>query len=136
MAARLSELGISIASMIPFGRRVMPIPVLEAKGVKVFTGTDSVVDHWSVFGSGDVLEKAKLAAQLYGWTDEYELSQALRIATAGPTPLNAAGEQVWPKVGDPADCVLVAASSAAETVARLPPRRAVLHHGVLAAGSL
>jgi cytosine/adenosine deaminase-related metal-dependent hydrolase len=136
MAARLSEHGVSIASMIPFGRRVMPIPVLEAKGVKVFTGTDSVVDHWSVFGSGDVLEKAKLAAQLYGWTAEYELSQALRIATAGPTPLNAAGEQVWPKVGDPADCVLVAASSAAETVARLPPRRAVLHHGVLAAGSL
>ena len=135
MAARLSELGISVASMIPIGRRVMPIPVLESKGVKVFTGTDSVVDHWSVFGSGDVLEKAKLAAQLYGWADEHELSQALRIATAGPTPLSRTGEQLWPKVGDPADCVLVPASSAAEAVARLPLRRAVLYRGVLVAGS-
>jgi len=135
MAARLHEAGVSIASTIPFGTRMMPIPTLQAGGVKVFTGTDSVVDHWSVFGSGDVLEKAKLACQLYGWSDEYGLSQALKIPTGGITPLNAAGEMVWPKVGDAADCVLVAAACSAETVARLPPRKTVLHRGVLAAGA-
>lgn len=133
-AARLNEAGVSIASTIPFGGRMMPIPTLQAAGVEVFTGTDSVVDHWSVFGSGDVLEKAKLACQLYGWSDELAISQALKIPTGGIAPLTPSGEMVWPKVGDAADCVLVAAACSAETVARLTPRRTVLHKGVLAAG--
>ena len=134
MAQRLNAAGVSIASTVPFGGRVMPIPTLQAAGVKVFTGTDSVIDHWSVFGSGDVLEKAKLACQLYGWSDELGLGQALKIPTGGITPLSPTGEQLWPKVGDPADCVLVDAACSAETVARLPRRQAVLHRGVLAAG--
>ncbi|WP_206679097.1 amidohydrolase family protein [Caulobacter sp. RHG1] len=46
MAQRLNAAGVSIASTVPFGGRVMPIPTLQAAGVKVFTGTDSVVDHW------------------------------------------------------------------------------------------
>lgn len=136
LAARLAALDISVASTLPFGGRVMPIPGLLAKGVKVYTGTDSVMDHWSVFGSGDVLEKAKLACQLYGWSDEYGISQSLKIATGGPTPLNAAGEQVWPKPGDAADMVLVPASCSAEAVARQSPRKAVFHGGNLAAGAL
>lgn len=135
MAARLKAAGVSIASTIPFGGRVMPIPTLQAGGVKVFTGTDSVVDHWSVFGSGDVLEKAKLACQLYGWSDELAIGQALKIPTGGIAPLSPTGEQLWPKVGDAADCVFVAAASSAEAVARLTPRQVVLHRGVLAAGA-
>jgi cytosine/adenosine deaminase-related metal-dependent hydrolase len=135
LAARMAALGMSVASTVPLGTRMMPIPALQAKGVAVYTGTDTVVDHWGVFGTGDVLEKAKLACQLYGWSDEYGLSQSLKLATGGPTPLNAAGEQVWPKPGDPADCVFVAAACSAETVARTPPRRTVLHQGRLAAGA-
>ena len=135
MAARLSAAGVSIASTVPFGTRMMPIPTLQAGGVKVFTGTDSTMDHWSVFGSGDILEKAKLACQLYGWSDEQSIGQALKIPTGGITPLNAAGEQVWPKVGDAADCVLVSAACSAQAVARLPERLTVLHRGVLAAGA-
>ncbi|WP_454718995.1 amidohydrolase [Caulobacter segnis] len=135
MAARLSAAGVSIASTVPFGGRVMPIPTLQAGGVKVFTGTDSVVDHWSVFGSGDVLEKAKLACQLYGWSDELAIGQALKIPTGGITPLSPSGEQLWPKAGDAADCVFVAAASSAEAVARLTPRQVVLHRGVVAAGA-
>ncbi|WP_336969401.1 amidohydrolase [Sphingobium aromaticiconvertens] len=136
LATRLAALDISVASTLPFGGRIMPIPGLLAKGVKVYTGTDSVMDHWSVFGSGDVLEKAKLACQLYGWSDEYGISQSLKIATGGPTSLNAAGEQVWPKPGDAADMVLVPASCSAEAVARQAPRKAVFHGGNLAAGAL
>lgn len=135
MAARLNAVGVSIASTLPFGTKMMPIPTLQEGGVRVFTGTDSTMDHWSVFGSGDVLEKAKLACQLYGWSDEFSISQALKIPTGGVTPLNAAGEQAWPKIGDAADCVLVSAACSAEAVARLPERRTVLHKGVLAAGS-
>ncbi|WP_404477182.1 amidohydrolase [Novosphingobium sp. BL-52-GroH] len=136
LAARLAAQQISVASTLPFGGHVMPIPILLDKGVRVYTGTDSVEDHWSVFGSGDVLEKAKLACQLYGWSDEYGISQSLKIATGGPTPLDAAGERAWPRAGDAADMVLVSASCSAEAVARLSPRKAVFHAGNLVAGAL
>ena len=134
LAARMAAAGVSVASTVPFGGRVMPIPALQAAGVKVFTGTDSVIDHWSVFGSGDVLEKAKLACQLYGWSDEQAIGQALKIPTGGITPLSPSGQQQWPKAGDAADCVFVDAASSAEAVARLTPRQVVLHRGVVAAG--
>ncbi len=135
LAARMATLGISVASTLPFGGRIMPIPALLNKGVRVYTGTDSVQGIWSVFGSCDVLEKAKLACQLYGWGDEHAISQSLKIATGGLTPLDASGKQVWPKVGDAADMVLVRAACAAETVARLKPREAVFHAGNLVAGT-
>lgn len=136
MAARLAALQMSVASTLPMGGRIMPVPALLKAGVQVYTGTDSVQSHWSVFGSGDVLEKSKLACQLYGWADEYTISQSLKIATGGLTSLDTAGKQQWPKVGDAADMVLMPASCAAEAVARLTPRKAVFHRGTLAAGGL
>lgn len=136
MCDRLAEVDISIASSISIGKRVMPIPLLQERRVKVGCGTDSVTDNWSPFGTGDILGKAKLAAQLYGWSDEYNLSRALGLATGGITPLDPNGKRVWPKAGDPADCTFVAASCSAEAVARLPDRAAVLHRGRLAAGAL
>ena len=135
LAARMAALGMSVASTIPLGRRVMPIPILRAQGVKVFTGTDTVVDFWGVFGDCDMLRKANLACPLYGWNDEYSLGQSISLATGGPAPLDAKGQQAWPKPGDAADLVLVDAACAAEAVARLPPRRTVLHKGRLAAGA-
>jgi len=131
LASRMASLGMSVASALPFGGRVMPIPALLDRGVRVYTGTDSVQGIWSVFGSCDVLEKAKLACQLYGWDDEYTISQSLRIPTGGVTPLNAAGEQVWPKAGHLADMVLVRAACSAEAVARQKPREMVFHRGHL-----
>lgn len=136
MANRLASLGISIASTIPIGKNAMPIPILQKQKVNVMLGNDSIMDHWSSLGIGDTLEKVHLAADLYGWSYEYELSQALSLATGGITPLDKAGKQVWPKVGDEASVVIVPASCSAETVARLPKRAAVLHKGVLSSGEL
>ncbi|KGM46059.1 amidohydrolase [Neobacillus niacini] len=136
MASLLASQGISIASSVPIGKGVMPIPLLQQKGVKVLLGNDSITDQWDPFGIGDTLQKAHLAAQLYGWKHEYTLSRALSLATGGITPLDESGKQIWPKVGDVANAVLVPASCSAETVARLPKRAAVLHKGVLASGSL
>lgn len=135
LATRMASLGIAVASTLPFGGRVMPVPTLLEKGVRVYTGTDSVQGIWSVFGSCDVLEKAKLACQLYGWGDELAIAQSLKIATGGPTPLSATGDQIWPKVGDTADMVLVRAACSAEAVARQKPREAVFHAGNLVAGA-
>jgi cytosine/adenosine deaminase-related metal-dependent hydrolase len=135
-AARLAENGVAIASTVPIGRMVMPLAQLCEAGVAVMTGTDSVIDHWSPFGSGDMLEKANLYAQLYRGSDEYSLSRSLAISTGGVLPLDDDGNRVWPKVGDEAGFSLAPASCTAEAVARLPARTATFHKGRLVSGSV
>ncbi|MDT0124383.1 amidohydrolase [Paenibacillus sp. RRE4] len=136
MASRMASLGMSVASTVPIGRAMMPLPMLQREGVNVKLATDSLTDHWSPFGNGDMLEKAGRFAELYGYSDELSLSQSLATITGGVTPLNAAGEKVWPKAGDVASFVLVQASCAAEAVARRSERLAVWYHGQLVSGSL
>ncbi|MDI7864483.1 amidohydrolase family protein [Rhizobiaceae bacterium n13] len=134
MASRFAASGITIASSVPIGSLIMPLPQLSKKGVFVMTGTDSVIDHWSPFGSGDMLEKAYLYAQLYRGSDEFHLSRSLGIATGGILPLDDEGSRAWPNVGDEAGFTLVDASCSAEAVARVSPRSATFHKGRLVAG--
>ena len=136
-AEQMGALGIGVVSTVPIGRTIMPIPTLKKYGVKLMTGTDSIVDHWQPFGNCDMLEKAKLCAQLYGWTDEFSLSRALHIATTNEVlPLNDAGIRTWPLIDNEANFILVKASCSAETVARLPKREAVFFKGKLIAGEM
>ena len=136
-AEQMGELGIGVVSTIPIGRTIMPVPTLKKYGVKLMTGTDSIVDHWQPFGNCDMLEKAKLCAQLYGWTDEFSLSRALHIATTNEIlPLNDAGIRTWPVLDNEANFILVKASCSAEAVARLPKREAVFFKGKLIAGEM
>lgn len=137
IAEQMGNLGIGVISTIPFGKTIMPIPTLKKYRVKLMTGTDSIVDHWQPFGTCDMLEKAKVCAQLYGWTDEYSLSRALHIATKDEVlPLNDSGTRVWPAAGNDADFILVKASCSAEAVARLPKREGVFYKGKMIAGAL
>ncbi|MCM3497122.1 amidohydrolase [Paenibacillus lactis] len=128
MAARLAELGISIASSVSLGRTI-PIPLLKRHGVSVSLGQDSIMDHWSPFGTGDNLAKACTLAERFGLSDERSLGQTLGFITGGITPLDMNGQWAWPKVGDAANAVIVDASCSAEAVARRPERKAVLHRG-------
>ncbi|MCM3217885.1 amidohydrolase family protein [Niallia taxi] len=136
LAARFAQLGIEVTSTVPIGKLIMPIPLLKEKGVQVSLGTDSLTDHWSPFGNGDNLEKAGRLAELYGYADEWSLSQSLKFITGGKTPLDKQGKQVWPVVGDDADMNLVKASCSAEAVARRATREAVFYKGTLLSGSL
>ncbi|MFH6996690.1 amidohydrolase [Flavobacterium sp. FlaQc-57] len=137
IAEQMGNLGIGVVSTIPIGRTIMPIPTLKKYGVKLMTGTDSIVDHWQPFGTCDMLEKAKLCAQLYGWTDEFSLSRALHIATKDEIlPLNDAGTRVWPAVDSEANFILVKATCSAEAVARLPKREGVFYKGKIIAGAI
>ncbi|WP_432413354.1 amidohydrolase [Pantoea allii] len=129
LIADLAEQQFSIASTLPIGKLTMPVPQLQAAGIKVMTGTDSVIDHWSPFGTGSMLEKANLYAQLYGGSDEFSLSRALAIATNDVLPLSASGERQWPRIGDSADMMLVQASCSAEAVARISPVTATFSRG-------
>ncbi len=110
IATRMAAQQVTIASTVPIGTLHMPLKQLRDKGVFVMTGTDSVIDHWSPYGLGDMLEKANLYAQLYIRPNEQTLSRALGIATGDVLPLNDKGERVWPKAQDDASFVLVDAS--------------------------
>lgn len=135
-ASRLAGNRITIASTVPIGGLMMPLPQLVKNGVFVMTGTDSVIDHWSPFGSGDMLEKACLYAQLYRGSDEFHLSRSMAIATGGILPLDDQGKRAWPKAGNDAAFTLVGASCSAEAVARVPVRAATFHNGRLVSGSV
>jgi len=135
-AKRMQALGVSVASTVPIGRMTMPLPRLRQLGVKVMSGTDSVIDMWSPFGTGDMVEKCNLYAQLYGGYDELGLSRALALGTGGVLPLAEDGTQQWPRVGDAADFSLVDSSCTAELVARRSPRVATFAGGRLAAGQV
>ncbi|HIX53453.1 MAG TPA: deaminase [Candidatus Sphingobacterium stercoripullorum] len=129
LAEQLAEAQIGIVSTVPFGNLVMPIPILMEKGVQVTVGNDSIVDYWSTMGTGSVLQKANLAAQLYGYTSEFGLSRMLKLATAGATPLDDKGAIQWPKVGDEASIVLIDASCSAEAVSRISPVKSLVYKG-------
>ena len=79
------------------------------------TGTDSVIDHWSPFGTGDILEKANLYAQLYRGADEYHLSRAMAISTGGVLPLDDKGQRAGRKPATP--------PSSCWSTPAVPPRR-------------
>ncbi|MGI2066574.1 amidohydrolase family protein [Shewanella sp. MF08487] len=136
IATRMAAQKITIASTVPIGKMHMPLKQLQEKGVFVMTGTDSVIDHWSPYGLGDMLEKANLYAQLYVRANELTLSRSLGIATGNTLPLNDKGERVWPKVQDEASFVLVDASCSAEAVARISPRTATFHKGEMVWGAV
>ena len=129
ISEKLANAKVGIVSSIPFAGTIMPIPTLMKYGVEVLIGNDNVQDYWSTFGSGSMLQKANLAAELYGYATEFELSRMLKLATQHIVPLSDKGEQQWPKAGDSADVVLVDASCSAEAVSRISPVKSLIHQG-------
>ncbi|MHC0038435.1 amidohydrolase [Pseudoneobacillus sp. C159] len=136
MAQVLKEAGISIVTSVPIGRNIPPVNLLTECGVEVAVGNDNIFDTWSPLGNGDVLERLCRLIEKYRWTNEFALSQSLKYITGGLTPLNKEGIQVWPKVGDVANMVLIEASCSAEAVARRSKRQAVFYKGNLVTGLL
>ncbi|SUX46277.1 amidohydrolase [Chryseobacterium indoltheticum] len=129
IAEKLGNAQVGIASTIPIGNLIMPLPTLQKHNVTVYTGNDSIIDHWNTYGTGSVLEKANLYAQLYGQSTEFLLSRSLKLATANLTPLDDKGGQQWPKTGDDADFVLLNASCSAEAVSRISNVESLIYRG-------
>lgn len=134
IAKRLKEADIAINTTVPLDLKALSIPVLQSQGVKVNVINDNINDHWSPFGSGDLIERASRAAEVFSMTDEVSLSNALGLVTNGVTPLDSEGNQVWPKVGDKADILFVKAESSAHLIGRICPDRVVLFQGQFASG--
>ena len=120
MIARFNLAQIDVATTIPINlnRKTMPVLELTKGGIDVSLGHDSLIDHWSPFGSGNTVEKMNTLAERFRLSDDYYLSRIWRYATNNLTPLNDEGEQVWPKVGDDANLILIDAESSAHGIAR------------------
>ncbi len=129
VAEKLANAGIGIVSTIPFAGLIMPIPILYKHNVNVMTGNDSIVDHWNTWGTGSVLQKANLMAQLYGQSTEFLLSRSLKLATGNILPLDDKGNRQWPKVSDSADLAFLNTSCSAEAVSRISNVDSLIHQG-------
>lgn len=129
IADKLGQAQIGIMSTIPFGNTIMPIPTLYKYGVYVGAGNDCIIDHWNTWGSGSVLQKANVMAQLYGYGTEFLLSRSLKLATGNILPLDDKGIQQWPKVGNDATVALLDASCSAEAVSRISPVKSLIYQG-------
>ncbi|MCS3553971.1 MULTISPECIES: amidohydrolase [unclassified Sphingobacterium] len=131
IAEKLAFARVGIASSVPFKGRPMPIPALKKHGVNVLIGNDNVQDYWSTFGTGNMLQKANLIAELYGYATELQLSRTLRFATQQLLPLDDEGKKQWPKANDDANLVFVDATCSAEAVSRMSNVHAFMHNGNL-----
>ncbi|MGM0471832.1 MAG: amidohydrolase [Bacillota bacterium] len=136
LAQRLVELDISLATTSPIDTPAPPIPLLDEVGVDISVVNDNINDHWTPFGTGDVLKRLNRTAEKFGWIDEYSLARALKYITNSLTPLDKDGNRQWPQVGDDANFTLVDSSCSAEAVARVSDRQAVMFEGNIISGSL
>jgi len=131
ISEKLAEAKVGIVSAIPYRDKKMPLPKLIDRGVEVLVGNDNIQDHWSTLGTGNILQKANLMAELYAWETEYDLSRTLRFATNNILPLDNKGNMQWPQKGDKAEFTLINASCSAEAVSRISPTVAFAHEGNL-----
>jgi len=131
---RLKEADIVINTTVPIDTKALSIPVLRKHGIKVNVVNDNINDHWSPFGTGDLIQRASRAAEVFSLTDEVSLSSVLGLVTNGVTPLDTKGKKVWPKVGDKANILFANAESSAHLIGRVCEDRVVLFKGKFVSG--
>lgn len=134
IAERLKEAQVAINTTVPIDIKALSIPVLKRHGVNVHVVNDNINDHWSPFGTGDLIERASRAAEVFSMTDEAALSRTLGLVTNGITPLDEEGNLSWPKIGDKANILFVKAESSAHLIGRVCPERVVLFKGNFVSG--
>ena len=134
IAKRLKEAKITINTTAPIDTKALSIPILQSHDIRVNVVNDNINDHWSPFGTGDLIQRVSRAAEIFSMCDEVSLSEALGLVTNGITPLDKDGKQVWPKVGDKANILFVKAESSAHLVARVCPERVILFKGRFVSG--
>lgn len=133
-AEALAGAGIAILTSAP-SRSMPPVRALREAGVTVFAGSDNVRDAWAPYGDGDILARAALAAYQQGYRSDPDMAYALDLITTESA--RALGHAAYGLAeGNPADFVLVEASTVAEAVASPPARRVVFKRGRLVAGTL
>ncbi|MCA9833776.1 MAG: amidohydrolase family protein [Thermomicrobiales bacterium] len=136
LADQIATLQVSVFTTQPIsyasggGTSSVPWPTLMAHGVRVRVINDNINDHWSPFGTGDLLERASRSAEIWRQSDEKSLAAAYALVSDGVLPLSDSGERLWPNVGDEATFLFTNASCLSEVVARVPRQRELIVRGV------
>jgi len=128
VADRLADAGVGVVTAAPYSYPVPDLRTLRDAGVVVGIGHDGIRDLWGPYGTGDLLERASHIAYRSHFRRDEEIGVVLDAATVGGRRLlDLPSVRVRP--GDPADLVLVPATTMAEAVVTHPPGRTVIKAG-------
>jgi len=137
LADRLARLGISVMSCAPSHFMAPPLAMLRSRGVNVCSGSDNVRDTWSPHGNGDMLDRARLIAMRFGWSQDEQLADAFDIVSHGGAKALGLGGRYGLQAGCEANLLLLPAQNIAEAVVACPQDRTVIRRGrVVARGGV
>ncbi|WP_141500644.1 amidohydrolase family protein [Paenibacillus luteus] len=125
LAQQLKANDVAIITSVPLDRPMPRVDQLIAEGVRVYVGSDNILDAWSPFGNGDLLARGAKLAEKLGWILDDALLQTYPLIAAG---------SLTPQVGDPASFMLVPAVNAKHAIASAPLREAAFSRGKLIGG--
>jgi cytosine deaminase len=112
----------------PIRRGHTRVKELQAAGVNVCVGQDSVMDPWYPLGYADPLQAAFLLAHTAQLSGEAELPRLIDMITTNPA--KALGVKDYGlRVGGPADLVVLDAPTAIDGLRLVAPRTLVLRAG-------
>jgi cytosine/adenosine deaminase-related metal-dependent hydrolase len=123
-ASALAGAGVAIMTTAPGPVPAPPVKRLRAAGVRVFCGSDNIRDAWSPFGDGDLIARAAIICDRQDFRADPDLALAFRLVTEEAAAATGLGSGRL-EAGEPADFLLVDATSVAEAVAARPSRRMV-----------
>ena len=127
-ADALAAGGVAILTNGPGPEPIPPIKRLREAGVTVMAGSDNIRDSWSPYGSGDMLERARMIGYRSGFLADADLEIAFSMATdAAASVLGVAAHGL--AEGDDADLIVMKASGIPEAVATFPARALVIKAG-------
>lgn len=112
----------------PIRRGHTRIKELQAAGVTVAIGHDSVMDPWYPLGLGDPLQAAFVLAHFGQMTGRGEIARLFRMITTDPARVLALPDYGL-RAGGGASLVVYAAPSEFDAMRLVPPRRLVLRRG-------
>jgi cytosine/creatinine deaminase len=118
----------------PVRRGHTRVKQLQAAGVNVAIGHDSVMDPWYPLGYGDPLQAAFVLAHLGHMSGAEEIARLLEMITSAPAAvLGIEGQELVP--GSTADLVVFDAPTFADALRLVGPRHLVLRGGRIVAAT-
>jgi cytosine deaminase len=115
----------------PKRRGMTRVKELDAAGVNVACGHDSIMDPWYPLGRGSMLDAVSMLVHVAQMTGRQELFRAYDMVTVNPAR---AAEVAWGvKEGMPANFVVFDAADEAEAIRLRPAARWVVRRGVVVA---
>jgi cytosine/creatinine deaminase len=115
----------------PKRRGMTRVKELDAAGVNVACGHDSIMDPWYPLGRGSMLDALSMLVHVAQMTGRAELFRAWEMVTMNPA--RAAGVEAGITEGGPANFVVFDAADEAEAIRLRPAARWVVRHGRLVA---